>query len=140
MVGSANFTKKGLEVNHEADVEVISKSMGTAFNKMFEDHWENRSVDKTPNLPDFQQRPPEKPVKEIMGRELYRYFTANFHPSSTRVFAGKRKQMVLDSIQKFDKTEDAAPVPILGAPEGSVPEAKEMETIGGSVLFLWRYE
>ncbi len=135
-LGSANFSKMGLDVHKEANVEVISKSVGKAFNKMFMDHWDNNTLKETPNLPDFNERPPDRPTKEVLGRELYRYFTKNFNPSSTRVFAGKRRDMVVEAIDKFDKTDKPAPVRNLGAPEGTVPDEVEMETIGDLASFF----
>lgn len=136
IIGSANFTRKGLEVNHEANVEVVSKAMGKAFKNMFLEHWENKSSEETPNIPDFIEKPPEKPPKEQIGRELYRYFTKNYHPDSTRIFAGARKDKVVDAIEKFDKTKDAAPVVSLGKQGEQISENAEMRTIGDLASFF----
>lgn len=136
IIGSANFTNKGLQVNHEADVEVISNSLGTAFNKMFDQHWESESVEKMPFLPDFNETIPSDPPKEQMAKEIFRYFTEAFHPGTKRNWTGKKKAAVIQAIEKFDGTVNPGPVQsILGKDADSIDEMKEMEAIGDLASF-----
>lgn len=137
IIGSCNFTKNGMEINHEANVELISKSVGPAFSKMFEDHWNNRGVEKPPSLPDFYETLPEEPPKQQMGKALFRYFTEAFHPDDNRVFTGKKKDAVLSAIEEFDKTPKPAELQILGlsGQKDKIDEAKEMRTIGDLASF-----
>jgi cardiolipin synthase len=130
MIGSANFTKQGLDVNHEIDADIKSKEVNNAFTKMFNEHWETRAVESPPNIPDFNERPEEKPTKEILGKDLYRYFSENYHPESNRIFAGKRRDMVMQAIDDYDKTSKPAPVVSLGKQGEEIPDELEMKTIG----------
>ena len=139
IVGSCNFTKAGLEINHEADVEVISKSVGTAFNKMFDEHWDNESVNKMPRLPDFNERVKSDPPKQQMAREVFRYMTMVFRPETKRMFVGKKKAAILQAIDKYDKTDKAASLStILGnsGKENKIDLQQEMEAIGDISSFV----
>lgn len=138
IIGSANFTKAGLSINHEADVEVISKAVGTAFTKMFDEHWENRSVPDAPVLPDFNEKVRDYPKKEHLARDIYRYFTKSFHPKSNRIWAGKRQAAVRQYVTKYDKIEQPAPLQVLGhaGDEEAIDETKEMAAIGDLASFF----
>lgn len=139
IIGSCNFTKAGLAVNHEADVEVVSKSVGTAFTKMFDEHWESESVEKQPFLPDFNERIDDKPPKEQMAKEMFRYMGMVFRPEEKRMFTGKKKAAVLEAIDSFDKTDKAAPLTTILGNSGK-PDAidlqQEMAAIGDVASFV----
>jgi len=132
-IGSCNFSKKGLAVNHEANVEVISKSVGKAFVNMFDEHWENESTEKIRFLPDFNEVVGSEPPKQQMAKEIFRYMTMVFRPGTRRMFVGKKKAAILQSIDKFDKTKEAAKLDtILGnsGNEKAIDLMQEMEAIG----------
>lgn len=135
ILGSCNFTKAGLEINHEANVEVISKSVGTAFNNMFDHNWENYGVESIPYVPDFYETVDNAPKQEQMGKEIYRYFTEAFNPGVKRIWTGKRKAAILQAIEKYDKTDKPGPIKDVLGNVGNLDEAKEMEVIGDLASF-----
>jgi len=49
IIGSANWTGKGLEVNHEIAVGIADKSTTSAFEKQFAYDWENKGSDELPS-------------------------------------------------------------------------------------------
>lgn len=54
ILGSANWSYKGLHINREADLDVVSEEVTSVFEKLFKKDWEERS---TPvNLEDLQGR------------------------------------------------------------------------------------
>lgn len=139
IIGSCNFTKAGLAVNHEADVEVVSKSVGSAFTKMFDEHWENESVSKQPFLPDFYERIGEEPPKEQMAKEMFRYMGMVFRPEEKRMFTGKKKAAVLEAIDTYDKTKKPAPLTTILGNSGktdAIDLQQEMEAVGDISSFV----
>ncbi len=136
IIGSANFTHAGLSINHEADVEVISKAVGTAFTKMFDEHWENYAVEEAPVLPDFNEKVGDAPFKEQLAKDVYTYFTKTYH-TKRRNWVGKRKAVVLKAIKEYDKTEQPAPLDIIkGAMDNPTDEVQEMKVIGDLASFF----
>ncbi|MBI2267332.1 MAG: phosphatidylserine/phosphatidylglycerophosphate/cardiolipin synthase family protein, partial [Armatimonadetes bacterium] len=101
IIGSCNFSYQGLTVNHEADVEVISKSLGTAFENMFQDHWDKRTSPTAPKLPDFQELTDDAPPLEQAARSLFRYFNANWSPAEKHNWVGKRKAAVMEEAEDY---------------------------------------
>ncbi|MCE1248185.1 MAG: phospholipase D-like domain-containing protein [Firmicutes bacterium] len=139
ILGSCNFTHNGLEVNHEADVEVISKSVGRGFNTLFDEHWQNESVDKMPFLADYNETVDSAPVKQQMGKELFRYATEVYHTGKKRNWTGKNKEAVLDAIEKYDKTKQPANPETLFKNSGNPEEidlGQEMEVVGDLSSFV----
>lgn len=100
ILGSANFTYAGLSINHEANIDVVSKAMGAAFSKLFMDRWENRGTAKPKDLPDYQERVPEESAGEQYAREIFRGFTDYLHPDTRRNWVGKRRQAVMDAMEE----------------------------------------
>ncbi|MBM3464702.1 MAG: HD domain-containing protein [Armatimonadetes bacterium] len=97
IVGSANFTYKGLTVNHEASVEVISKSVGPAMTNFFDNLWDNRSLAKCPDLPDFQEVASDEPYGVGVAHDLFTWYNGNYHPDEKHNWVGKRKTAILDA-------------------------------------------
>jgi cardiolipin synthase len=125
VLGSANFTNKGLSVNHEANVEIVSKSVGHAMTGFFDDLWNNRSVDKLPNLPDLEERAPEESYGESVAHRLFGWYNDSYHPNEKRNFVGHRKQAILDAMAQYGKSG--------GRPADDAPEE---EQIGALSAFL----
>jgi len=133
ILGSCNFSKKGLEVNHEADVEVISNSVGNAFANMFDRHWEEESVEEMHFQPDFNEKVDEQPADEQVAKELLRYTTKVFYPGKRRIYTGSKKKAILKALDDFSKTSEAAsPKTLLGnsGKEFAINENEEMKVIG----------
>lgn len=133
ILGSCNFSHKGLAVNHEANVEVISDSVGNAFTKMFERDWKDESIDEIRFLPDFNEKVGEQPPAEQMAKELLRYSTKVFYPGRRRIYTGKKKKAILSALEDYGKvSKPASPKTLLGnsGKEFAIDESQEMEVIG----------
>lgn len=133
LIGSCNFSHKGLAVNHEANAEVISDSVGKAFTNMFEQHWKNESIDEISFLPDFNEKVGEQPPREQMAKELLKYSTKVFYPGRRRIFIGKKKAMILSALDDYSKTSKPAnPNTLIGnsGKEYAISESQEMKIIG----------
>lgn len=125
VLGSANFTNKGLTVNHEANIEVISKSVGPAMTSFFDDLWTNRSVEHLPFLPDFEERASTESVGESAAHRLFGWYNSSYHPGERRNWVGERKEKVLEALERYTKTG--------GRPADDAPDA---EHIGALSAFL----
>lgn len=125
IMGSANFTKKGLTVNHEADCEVISKTLGKAMSNFYEDLWANRTLPKLPDLPDFEERATTESPGEQTCHELFGWYNDTFHPDEKHNWVGKRKTAILEAFAQYKESG--------GRPAADAPEA---EQIGALAAFL----
>jgi len=56
ILGSANWTYAGFNINREADVEVLDKKVNSGFSKMFDSDWEKASA-----KPQYLTKPDENP-------------------------------------------------------------------------------
>jgi cardiolipin synthase len=129
IVGSANFTYKGLTVNHESEVEVVSKAMGPAVQNFFDDLWENRSLAKLPPLPDLEETASEEPYGHQACHNLFTWYQDTYHPNEKHNWTGKRKDAILGAYDKYYKKYSNL---VIKAPAG----APEEEQIGSLAAFL----
>lgn len=106
ILGSANFTYAGLTFNHEASAEVVSKAVGSAFSKLFLSRWDDKSVARPPELPNYQERIPEEPAAEQWAKEIFRGFTDYHHPDARRNWVGKRKEAILEALEEHRGQKD----------------------------------
>lgn len=125
VMGSANFTHQGLTVNHEADIEMKSKTVVPQMTKFFDELWEKRSVQKLPNLPDMEERADEEPYGESVAHRLFGWYNDTYHPEVTRNWTGHRKKDILAAMEQYGKTG--------GRPADNAPEE---EHIGAMAAFL----
>ncbi|HEY4000694.1 MAG TPA: phospholipase D-like domain-containing protein [Candidatus Xenobia bacterium] len=98
LVGSSNFTEAGFKINHEADVEITSKSVGTAFDAFFKEQ-ADRSVAKAPEMPSFDDKAPQDAPPVQTAKTLVRYFHDNYHPDATGRWAKSLMQVAVDNTQ-----------------------------------------
>lgn len=125
VLGSANFTDKGLTVNHEADVEIISKSVVPTVTNAFDKLWANRSVSTLPNLPDMEERASEEPYDEAVAHRLFGWYNETYHPGETHNWTGRGKAAIMDAMEHYSRTGGRAP-----------DNASEAEQIGALAAFL----
>lgn len=125
VLGSANFTHQGFDVNHEADVEINSRTAVPTMTGFFDNLWETRSLQKLPDLPDLEEHASQEPYGESVAHRLFGWFNETFHPHESRNWAGHRKQDVLDAMARYSKSG--------GRPADGAPEE---EHIGAMAAFL----
>lgn len=106
ILGSANLTNKGLSVNHEADVEVISKTVGPALTNFFDNLWETRSLEKLPNLPDFEETASPENYGEQVAHNLFGWYNDNYHADEKHNWVGKKKEAILSAMGRYGKQDD----------------------------------
>ena len=80
VLGSSNFTHNGFAVNHEADVEIQSKGVGNAFEGFFDDAFNNRSLKRAPDVPDWEEKAPTDSPADQVAQKLVGYFKDNYIP------------------------------------------------------------
>lgn len=66
--GSANWSYKGLNVNREIASNVVDKGVASAFEKQFDYDWNNKGLDKLPNVPDGDGSNPAPPKFKMAPR------------------------------------------------------------------------
>lgn len=92
VLGSANFTHNGYAVNHEADVEVQSKTASNAFDSFFQDQWDHRSLKNAPDVPDWEAKAPQGDAADQIGHALVGYFKDNYTPDDRSRLSDALKQ------------------------------------------------
>ena len=106
IIGSCNFTRNGFSINHEADVEVVNKAVGTAFEKLFNSHWETRSLEEPPDLPDYYEKISSAPRDEQITERVFSYFEQVFkEEDKKRVWTGKRKDRIMSVVNEDESKE-----------------------------------